>query len=146
MIDNQTLQRLTEQWSLSLFHRPFTHQIMFNARLQTTGGRYHLNDHHIDINPHLVEEYGMDVLQGIVVHELCHYHLHLQGLGHQHRDADFKRLLAQTGGLRYAPPRQQRVAKYVYQCQKCHRQYPKQRLIQAWRYRCRFCRGKIKLI
>ena len=41
---NQELQALTEQWSLELFQRPFLHQVVYNRRLKTTGGRYHLGD------------------------------------------------------------------------------------------------------
>lgn len=48
---NQELQNLVERWSQESFGRPFLHQAVFNRRLKTTGGRYHLGDHHIDINP-----------------------------------------------------------------------------------------------
>ena len=56
-MNNQQLQELTEKWSMESFHRPFEHQIFFNSRLRTTGGRYHLNDHHIDINPLMYTEF-----------------------------------------------------------------------------------------
>lgn len=100
----QELQRLVEELSLSVFNKPFTHRAVFNSRLKTTGGRYHLSDHHLDFNPAMLTEHGMEVFIGIIKHELCHYHLHLAGLGHRHQDPAFKALLARTGGLRYAPP------------------------------------------
>ena len=40
----------------------------------------------------------MEELIGIIKHELCHYHLHLEGKGYQHRDKDFKELLKKVGG------------------------------------------------
>lgn len=67
---NAELQQLTEQWSLQYFWRPFTHEIFFNRRLRTTGGRYHLGDHHIDINPLMLTEYNLTTLKGVVLHEL----------------------------------------------------------------------------
>lgn len=45
------LQELVEKISLEFFDKPFQHKAVFNARLKTTGGRYHLNDHHLDFNP-----------------------------------------------------------------------------------------------
>lgn len=101
---NQELQNLVERWSQESFGRPFLHQAVFNRRLKTTGGRYHLGDHHIDINPLMLEEYDLATLKQVVLHELCHYHLHLTGRGFGHRDRDFKALLMQVGGSRYAPP------------------------------------------
>ena len=84
--------------------KPFQHEAYFNGRLKTTGGRYHLSDHHLDFNPHLLAEFGVDTFIQIIKHEFCHYHLHLAGKGYRHRDPEFQKLfLAATGGLRYAP-------------------------------------------
>lgn len=50
---NQTeLQKLVEEISLKYFYLPFRHEVKINNRMTTTGGRYFLNDHHIDINGH----------------------------------------------------------------------------------------------
>ena len=97
-MDNQQLQKLTEKWSMESFHRPFEHQIFFNSRLRTTGGRYHLNDHHIDINPLMYTEFDLANLRRVVLHELCHYHLHLTSREYRHQSADFRQLLAKVGG------------------------------------------------
>ncbi|MDW8523532.1 SprT family protein [Enterococcus lactis] len=96
----EELQQLVEEISLKSFQRPFKHQAMFNPRLRTTGGRYHLNDHHLDFNAKLFEESDKETITGIIKHELCHYHLHLTGRGYRHKDMDFKYLLKKTGGLR----------------------------------------------
>ena len=92
---DEELQRLVEQLSLTAFQRPFTHQATFNRRLRTTGGRYLLATHNIEINPRMITA-GQDALAGIIKHELCHYHLHLTGKGYMHRDHDFKVLLARA--------------------------------------------------
>ncbi len=89
----EELQQLVEEISLKSFQRPFKHQAMFNPRLRTTGGRYHLNDHHLDFNVKLFEESDKETITGIIKHELCHYHLHLTGRGYRHKDMDFKYLL-----------------------------------------------------
>lgn len=137
------LQRLTEKWSKEVFGRPFRHSIVFNARLKTTGGRYHLTDHHIDINPLMLTEYNQEVLKGIVLHELCHYHLHLTGRGYRHRDRDFRRLLARVGGRRFAPPtsKGQGTVSHRYQCQGCGQLVVRKRRFNLSRYRCRRCGG-----
>ena len=59
----QELQRLVEELSLSVFNKPFTHRAVFNSRLKTTGGRYHLSDHHLDFNPAMLTEHGMEGVQ-----------------------------------------------------------------------------------
>lgn len=56
---------------------------------------------------------------GIIKHELCHYHLHIENKGFQHKDADFKELLTKTGGLRYAPDIRTKQSFHVYKCQNC---------------------------
>ncbi|HJA73585.1 MAG TPA: SprT family protein [Candidatus Limosilactobacillus faecipullorum] len=144
---NEELQRLAQQWSLSAFSKPINHPVIFNRRLRTTGGRYHLQDHHIDINPLMYEEFDLANLKRVVLHELCHYHLHLAGMGYRHRDADFKRLLTAVGGSRYAPAisrrrglKPQRII--YYQCQQCGEIIQRKRRFNTVRYVCAKCGGK----
>lgn len=143
------LQKLVERISLQFFGRPFRHRVKINRRMKTTGGRYHLDDHHIEINAHFLDPEHYDDLEGIIKHELCHYHLHLLGMGYQHRNRDFKLLLQKVGGSRYAPDiglRRKRKLNYVYVCQNCGLKYPRIRRINTRRYRCGRCRGKLVLV
>lgn len=144
---DQELQSLTEKLSIEKFHRPFTHDVYFNTRLQTTGGRYHLNDHHIDINPKMLDDFDLDNLSGVILHELCHYHLHLTGQDYHHRSQSFKGLLKKVGGNRYAPRTEVNQAKIVrYQCQTCKNVIVRKRKLNVKRYACAHCGGKLKLI
>ncbi len=140
---------MVEEISIKAFGRPFVHQVKINRRMKTTGGRYHLDDHHLEINAHFLEAENRQYLVGIIKHELTHYHLHLLGLGYRHKDHDFKVLLKRVGGSRYAPNigqgrRQQR--KYLYQCQKCGLKYPRVRKINTRRYFCGRCGGQLRLM
>ncbi len=110
---NQELQQLVEEISLASFNKPFKHQATFNKRLKTTGGRYHLSDHRLDFNPRVFEIYGYEELIGVIKHELCHYHLHLEGKGYQHKDSDFKELLKVTQGSRFVKPLQKKNEKNI---------------------------------
>ncbi|MFC6294625.1 SprT family protein [Lactiplantibacillus daoliensis] len=148
MTDGQ-LQQLVMQISSNDFHQPFCHRAYFNARLRTTGGRYQLESHNIDINPKMLTDFDEQTLIGVIKHELCHYHLHLSGSGYRHRDADFKQLLVQVGGSRYAPTPKQRTqvkTRYIYQCQRCGLIYHRKRRLDTTRYTCGRCRGHIKLV
>lgn len=139
-MSNQELQALVEQVSLNAFHRPFLNQARFNNRLRTTGGRFHLPDENLDFNRRLFDAADAQVQLGIIKHELCHYHLYREHRGFQHRDADFKHLLAAVGGLRYAPqigPGQ--PPKHLYQCPACGQRYPRQRRLNLNRYACGKC-------
>lgn len=139
------LQQQVEAISMAAFNRPFTHQAVYNARLQTTGGRYHLKDHHLDFNPKMKEQ---EDFEAIIKHELCHYHLHLAGRGYKHADADFKGLLKQVGGSRYAPDigaRRKVQRKYHYACSSGHT-FDRARPVDTKRYRCGRCRGRLSLI
>ena len=91
-MNNNELQRLTENLAIKYFGVPFKHKAYFNQRLRTTGGRYLLKSHNIEINPKQLKHFGEDAIVQIVKHELCHYFLHLAGKGYQHRDTDFKDL------------------------------------------------------
>lgn len=148
-MNEKELQTLVEQISLKYFHRPFKHKVKINTRMRTTGGRYFFNDHHIDINGHfLVPEYR-DALIGIIKHELTHYHLHLLGMGYQHRNRDFKNLLAQVGGSKFAPDiglRKKKKINYIYRCSNCGVIYPRVRKVNTVRIRCGRCGGKLVLV
>lgn len=135
------LTKLICDISLKAFQRPFKHQACFNNRLKTTGGRYHLKDHHIDINPRLLADSA--VLEGIIKHELVHYHLHQQGLDYHHQSSQFKALLAQVNGLRYTPS-QTTVYPYQYRCQNCQQHYQRKRQINTQKYVCGHCHGQLK--
>lgn len=147
-MNNAELQALTEKWSRQLFGRPFLHQIYFNKRLKTTGGRYHLADHHIDINPLMYTEYDLKNLKQVVLHELCHYHLHLLGEDYHHQSTEFRSLLSRVGGARYAPPtskQRQSKVKWYYQCTGCGILISRQRRFNINRYVCRRCGSKFEL-
>lgn len=138
---------LVEQLSLEHFGKTFRHEASFNGRLRTTGGRYKLSDGSIEINPKVIELYDEEELIGIIKHELCHYHLHLEGKGYKHGDADFKMLLQQTGSPRYckplqAKPKQQSVI-HTYQCKSCSFVYKRRRRMDVRKYRCGKCKGEI---
>ena len=75
------LQNLVEEIAHTYFHQPFIHQARFNSRLRTTGGRYLLTSHDIEINPQIATDYADTILVGVIKHELCHYFLHQQGRG-----------------------------------------------------------------
>lgn len=142
------LQRLVEQISQRDFGRPFRHRARFNARLRTTGGRYRLSNHEIEINPKMLSEHGQATLIGVIKHELCHYHLHLAGQSGQHRTRAFQRLLARVGGLRYAPapkrPALQPRRWQVYVCSCCQQHYYRLRRVDVTRLVCGRCRGRLK--
>jgi SprT-like protein len=143
---NDELQTLVEEISLQHFHKPFRHIAYFNPRLRTTGGRYMLKSHNIDINGKYLEEHGLSELIGIIKHELCHYHLHIEGKGYKHRDADFRNLLQKVGGARHCTAlstvkRNQRIL--IYSCSKCNLTFKRKRRINTQKYVCGRCRGKL---
>lgn len=143
MNDNE-LQQLVEKEAQTWFKAQFRHQARFNSRLRTTGGRYLLASHDIEINPKMLTEHNFKVLEGVIRHELCHYFLHLAGKGYQHRDRDFKNLLAQVHGSRYAPLSKSVLkGRLVYQCSRCGAQYIRVRRINTQRYVCSKCRGRL---
>lgn len=147
--DNQ-LQKLTEELSLKHFHKTFRHKAFFNKRLRTTGGRYMLGSHNIEINFTYYEQYGLDELVGIIKHELCHYHLHIEKKGYKHQDIDFKQLLKEVGAPRFCTPlpsKKKRVNKkiYYFQCISCYTEYIRKRNMNLNKYVCGKCRGILKL-
>ena len=149
MTDNE-LQSLVEQISIKDFQRTFNHKAFFNNRLRTTGGRYLLVSHNIEINRRYLDEKGLEELIGIIKHELCHYHLHLQGKGYRHGDRDFKMLMAKTKSPRFCSTldsvnRKTQAIKWLYECQSCGLEYKRKRRLDIKKYVCGKCRGKIIL-
>lgn len=145
-LSNDKLQALVELVSVCFFDRPFKHKATFNSRLRTTGGRYHLSTHHLDFNPKVYEKLGMEEFIKVIKHELCHYHLHLLGMGYRHRDIDFKNWLAWTGGSRFVPrmDEEEKAYNYTYECISCYQIFKRQRRVSVKRYRCP-CGGTLHL-
>lgn len=149
-MDDLQLQKLVEEISINFFGWPFTHQAIFNPRLRTTGGRYLLKSHNIEINPKQFEHFGMEALVGIIKHELCHYHLHLQKRGYRHIDKEFQSLLSKVGGTKYcsAIPGLRRSSNtlHVYSCTDCGSVFNRKRTIDTSKYVCGKCKGKIRKV
>ncbi|MFP3121461.1 SprT family protein [Ectobacillus funiculus] len=144
----EELQHLVEEVSLQYFKLPFCHKALFNKRLRTTGGRYLLQSHHIELSYNYYEAFGKEELIEVIKHELCHYHLHLAGKGYKHRDADFRRLLAEVGAPRFCKTipgaaSRRRLSSYMYECTSCRLQYARKRRVDTNRYRCGKCKGKL---
>ncbi|WP_071396432.1 SprT family protein [Bacillus tuaregi] len=150
-MDNQELQKLVEDISIKYFHKPFRHRAIFNNRLKTTGGRYLLKSHDIEMNIKYYQQLGIEELVGIIKHELCHYHLHIEGKGYKHRDKDFKELMEVVGAPRYcsslpensAGPKSQKVNIYI--CNSCNQIYRRKRRMDTKKYVCGICRGALSL-
>ncbi|WP_458414998.1 SprT family protein [Schinkia sp. CFF1] len=149
-MDQKQLQTLCEQISQEYFGKQFLHTARFNNRLRTTGGRYLLKSHDIEINPKYLNEQGIEAVEAILKHELCHYHLHMEGRGYRHKDEDFKLLLKKVGGPRFCKPlttlkRKKQLVKYIYECKACKTVYKRKRKMDTSRYVCGICRGKLTL-
>lgn len=147
-MQDEELQVLVKSISLESFGREFKHKATFNNRLRTTGGRYHLESHHLDFNPKIPKHFSIEILEGIIKHELCHYHLHLEKKGYRHRDPDFKRLLKKVNGLRYSPSielKKGRLVRWVYRCSHCQGKIYRKRRFDLDRYRCGKCMGRLTL-
>ena len=142
------LQRLTEDLSQHWFGKPFLHRVQYNSRLRTTGGRYMLKDHSIQLNPIVEMLHGTEEVIGVIKHELCHYHLHIEGRGYKHGDSEFKELLKKTESPRFCkplrdaerPPRQS----HYYTCTSCGLVYERKRRVDIKRYNCGKCHGKLR--
>ena len=133
------------QWvSLTDFGKPFEHEVKFNGRLKSTGGRFFPKDLHLDFNEKMYDAFSEDIFRQIVQHELVHYHLYREGRGYKHGDRDFKALLSQVGGLRFAPPLPD-VPYLIYTCLSCGQTYHRRRRLDVKKYRCGKCRGKLQL-
>ncbi|WP_172370730.1 SprT family protein [Sporosarcina jiandibaonis] len=146
---NDELQALVKTVSINVFKKPFLHQAEHNPRLRTTGGRYMLANHTIEINPLVLKVHGMDELIGVIKHELCHYHLHLEGKGYKHRDKDFRESLKDTSSPRFCKPlgaeNKKSTSFYIYECESCELKYKRKRRINVQKYRCGKCAGEISM-
>jgi len=146
--DEEELKQLVNDLSVKYFNRPFKHEVRYNNRLRTTGGRNLLNEKTIELNPKYALELGMDEVIGIIKHELCHYHLHVQGKGYRHGDTDFKKLLEATGSPRHCKPlpSTKKAKKHIYLCEKCKHKYKRLRRVNIKKYRCGKCTGRLQAI
>ncbi|MET0787240.1 MAG: SprT family protein [Paenisporosarcina sp.] len=147
-MNNEELHELVLNISETVFGKRFNHLAYFNRRLRTTGGRYLLRSHNIEINPLALELHGINELEGIIRHELCHYHLHIEGKGYKHRDMDFKKLMTQTNAPRFCASlgvAKRRVNKiqYTYGCKICGQLYRRKIRLNTRNYRCGKCSGTL---
>lgn len=148
LLNEQQLYALVHEISLKYFNKPFIDKVRFNPRLRTTGGRYRPTVREIELNPKYLLEMNEAEFTGIIKHELCHYHLHIEGKGYKHGDRDFRELLKETGSPRHCNPlpSYRREKKHHYMCNSCHHVYNRQRRVNVNKYRCGKCGGKLKKI
>lgn len=149
ILDQKELQQLVENISKNSFGKSFRHKAVFNKRLRTTGGRYLLKTHNLEFNPTQLQTFGIDEFKKIIIHELCHYHLHIEGKGYRHGDQDFKQLLKKTGGTRFCktiPGSRNKIRSlYLYTCRECGLEYARKRRVDTKKYVCGKCRGRLIL-
>ncbi|WP_373895159.1 SprT family protein [Virgibacillus natechei] len=147
LLNEKELYQLVTKLSLDNFKKSFKHDVKFNHRLRTTGGRYIPAKNIIELNPKYAVEMDDSEFIGIIKHELCHYHLHIEGKGYKHGDKDFKKLLEETGSPRHCTPlpSQKRDYKYKYICLKCKQEYKRVRRVDVRKYRCGKCGGKLQV-
>ncbi len=151
-MDDLELQKLVEDISLQSFGKPFRHKACFNERLRSTGGRYMLDSHNIEINRKYLDQLGFEELCGIIKHELCHYHLHIEGKGYKHRDQDFRLLMKAVGAPRFCSPLPERTKKtmpkriIIYACKDCGQLYERKRIINTQKYVCGKCKGRLRKV
>lgn len=147
-MNNLALQNLTESIAIKYFGKAFKHEVYYNKRLRTTGGRYILSSHNIEINPKQYEMFGEKAVIDIIKHELCHYFLHLAGEGYQHRDKAFKILSAKVGAPRFCTPTEsyQDRANYKYRCIYCEQEFIRIKRVNLEKMRCGRCGGILKLL
>lgn len=146
VMDAKELYQLVNTLSIEYFHKPFKHTVRFNHRLRTTGGRYIPWKKVIELNPKYFTEMDQDEFIGIIKHELCHYHLHIEGKPFQHRDKEFRNLLKLTGSPRFCRPLpSENFYRYIFKCKSCGLLYSRKRKMDVKRYRCGKCSGAIEL-
>ena len=147
-ISEEELKKLVNELSLTHFGKPYPDDVIFNGRLRTTGGRYIPSKRKIELNPKFPVELGEEEFHGIIKHELCHYHLHVEGRGYKHGDPEFKHLLKTTGSPRHCQtlPSVKSKIKHKYACQACGQLYNRMRKIDTRRYRCGKCKGKLGIV
>lgn len=145
IISEKELFVLVNELSVKYFKKPFKHEVRFNNRLRTTGGRYIPVKKVIELNPKYIIEMDEGEFIGIIKHELCHYHLHIEGRGYKHGDQEFKQLLIDTGSPRHCNPlpSQKKRFNYKYICKNCNHVYKRIRRVDVKKYRCGKCNGKL---
>ncbi|MFD2043839.1 SprT family protein [Ornithinibacillus salinisoli] len=148
LLNDEELYKLVHNLSVTYFNKPFLDKVYFNHRLRTTGGRYIPSKRVIELNPKYAIETDSKEFIGIIKHELCHYHLHIEGKGYKHGDLDFKKLLKETGSPRHCNPlpSSNEESRYKYKCESCNHIYERRRRVNVNRYRCGKCRGRLRLI
>ncbi|WP_067730240.1 SprT family protein [Oceanobacillus damuensis] len=145
LLVEKELYHLVNNLSETYFNKPFQHDVRYNHRLRTTGGRYIPAKRLIELNPKYATEMDENEFIGIIKHELCHYHLHIEGKGYKHRDKDFRKLLKETGSPRHCSPlpSEKKDYRYRYTCKKCNRAYNRRRRVDVKKYRCGKCHGEL---
>ncbi|HLR62927.1 MAG TPA: SprT family protein [Lentibacillus sp.] len=145
LLDKKELNEVVHDISIKFFGKPFHDKAIYNHRLRTTGGRYVPARRTIEMNPKYTSEFDEEEIIGIIKHELCHYHLHIEGKGYKHGDKDFKNLLRMTGSPRHCSPlpSTENRYKHTYRCKKCGHIYRRVRRVNLAKYRCGKCRGEL---
>lgn len=148
-MDPQKLKRLANKLSLHFWGKPCQIPVAWNGRLRRTMGRFLFTEQSgkrtplkIELSKYAAQWIDRDIFVAVLLHELCHYHLFIQGQPYQDHHPVFEQELKRVGAISTQRVQLPQKAYKLY-CQGCERYLGIRRRLNTSRYRSQCCQKAI---
>lgn len=129
-----TLAAWTQELSARHFGVAFDGRVEWAPRLRSRAGDYLASQRRIRVSAPYFDRYGEGEARATLLHELCHWWLHREGVRHRENSRRFQDLLRAVGAPRYAAPLEPRR---FYRCPRCGARFGYGRRVSG--YACAAC-------
>ncbi|GGK25153.1 protein SprT [Caldalkalibacillus thermarum] len=147
--DPQKLKRLANKLSLHFWGKPCQIPVTWNGRLTKTMGRFLYTEQNgqrtplkIEISKYAAHWIDREIFVAVLLHELCHYHLFIEGRPYHDHHPVFEQELRRVGAISTQRVQLPQKAYKLY-CQRCGGYLGLRRRINVGHYRSICCRAPI---
>jgi SprT-like protein len=145
----EIVEGLANKLSLHFWNHPCTIPVVWNGRLTSSMGRFIFSIKgkiripvKIELSKHAAQFINRDIFIGVMLHELCHYHLCRLGQPFDDHHPVFEKELARVGAI---STNTVQIPQKAFQllCSKCNKSIGVRKRINTKNYRSACCKEKI---
>jgi SprT-like protein len=145
----EILQKLADKLSLHYWQRKCEVPVTWNGRLTRSMGRFLYSTkgkgrtpQGIELSKYAAQFINRDIFISVLLHELCHYHLFIQGKPFDDHHPVFEKELERVGAISTNTVQIPQKSFQLY-CSKCNKSIGIRKRLNTALYRSGCCKGKI---
>ncbi|GAA0357958.1 SprT-like domain-containing protein [Bacillus horti] len=148
-VDSEKLEDLSQKLSLHFWGKRCDIPVLWNGRLTKSMGRFMFSSRgrtrtalRIELSKHAVRFIPPEIFIAVLLHELCHYHLFIQGQPFEDGHPVFEEELRRVGAISTNVVQLPQKGFELY-CSKCHERLGSRKRMNTKHYLSACCKAQI---